>query len=161
MTQFIIDSRIPDGSAADYAQQLRRAHLRVTRPRMAVLAAVHAHPHSDTETIFETARARLPDVCLQTVYDVVHTLTDVGMLRRIQLPGSVARYESRVGDNHHHIVCRSCGVIADVDCAIGQAPCLSASDQKGFLLDEAEVIFWGVCPACSRRDHTRDHVTQI
>ncbi|MGO9928218.1 MAG: Fur family transcriptional regulator [Mycobacterium sp.] len=157
MTQFIIDSRIPDGLAADYAQQLRRARLRVTRPRMAVLAVVHAHPHSDTETIFETARACLPDVCLQTVYDVVHTLTDVGMLRRIQLPGSVARYESRVGDNHHHIVCRSCGVIADVDCAIGEAPCLSASDQKGFLLDEAEVIFWGVCPACSTSTASGPH----
>jgi len=149
LTDLRIDSRIPDASAAaDYAQQLRRAHLRVTRPRIAVLAAVHAHPHSDTETIFETVRACLPDVCLQTVYGVVHTLTDVGMLRRTQPPGSLARYESRVGDNHHHIVCRSCGDMADVDCAVGEAPCLSASDQKGFLLEEAEVIFWGLCPSC-------------
>ncbi len=140
---------------ADYAEQLRTADLRVTRPRIAVLEAVHANPHADTETIFGAVRAGLPDVSRQTVYDVLRALTDVGMVRRIQPSGSVARYESRVGDNHHHIVCRSCGVIADVDCAVGEAPCLTASDHNGFLLDEAEVIYWGLCPDCSTSDAPR------
>jgi Fur family ferric uptake transcriptional regulator len=129
----------------------------VTRSRIAVLAAVHAHPHSDTETIFEVVRACLPDVCRQTAYDVLHALTEVGMLRRMQPPGSLARYEARVGDNHHHTVCRSCGVIADVDCAVGKAPCLTASDHNGFLLDGAEVVFWGLCPDCSLSQASRSH----
>lgn len=134
---------------SDYAEQLRMADLRVTRPRVAVLDAVYAHPHADTETIFEAVRAGLPEVSRQTVYDVLHALTAVGLVRRIQPSGSVARYESRIGDNHHHVVCRSCGTIADVDCAVGAAPCLTASDHNGFVLDEAEVIYWGVCPDCS------------
>jgi Fur family transcriptional regulator, stress-responsive regulator len=142
---------------SDYAEQLRTADLRVTRPRIAVLEAVHANPHADTETIFGVVRTGLPEVSLQTVYDVLHALTDVGLVRRIQPSGSVARYESRVGDNHHHIVCRSCGVIADVDCAVGEAPCLTASDHNGFLLDEAEVIYWGLCPDCSSSDTSRSH----
>jgi Fur family transcriptional regulator, stress-responsive regulator len=129
------------------------ADLRVTRPRVAVLEAVHAHPHADTDTIFGAVRTGLPEVSRQTVYDVLHALTAVGLVRRIQPSGSVARYESRVGDNHHHVVCRSCGVIADVDCAVGAAPCLTPSDDsgslEGFLLDEAEVIYWGLCPDCS------------
>ena len=125
------------------------ADLRVTRPRIAVLQAVHAHPHADTETIFAAVRTGLPEVSRQTVYDVLHALTDAGLIRRIQPSGSVARYESRVGDNHHHVVCRSCGAIADVDCAVGAAPCLTASDHNGFVLDEAEVIYWGRCPDCS------------
>jgi Fur family transcriptional regulator, stress-responsive regulator len=136
-------------STSDYVERLRTAELRVTRPRIAVLEAVHAHPHADTETIFEAVRAGLPEVSRQTVYDVLHALTAVGLVRRIQPSGSVARYESRVGDNHHHVVCRSCGVIADVDCTVGEAPCLTASDDNGFLLDEAEVIYWGLCPDCS------------
>ncbi|HKI43030.1 MAG: Fur family transcriptional regulator [Mycobacterium sp.] len=140
-------------STADYAEQLRMADLRVTRPRVAVLEAVQAHPHADTETIFWAVRVGLPDVSRQAVYDVLNALTAVGLVRRIQPLGSVTRYESRVGDNHHHVVCRSCGVIADVDCAVGEAPCLTPSDDKdeldGFLLDEAEVIYWGVCPDCS------------
>src|SRR6516165_5303064 len=127
---------------------VRTADLRVTRPRIAVLKAVQANPHSDTETIFEAVRDALPDVCRQTVYDVLHALTDVGMLRRVQPPGSVARYESRVGDNHHHSVCRSCGAIADVDCAVGAAPCLTAPHHNGFQLDETEVIYWGLCTDC-------------
>jgi Fur family ferric uptake transcriptional regulator len=136
-------------SVSDYAEQLRMADLRVTRPRVAVLDAVYAHPHADTETIFEAVRTGLPEVSRQTVYDVLHALTAVGLVRRIQPSGSVARYESRIGDNHHHVVCRSCGTIADVDCAVGAAPCLTASDHNGFVLDEAEVIYWGVCPDCS------------
>lgn len=133
------------------------ADLRVTRPRVAVLEAVYAHPHADTETIFEATRTALPEVSRQTVYDVLNALTAVGLVRRIQPSGSVARYESRVGDNHHHIVCRSCGVIADVDCALGYAPCLTASDDNGFLLDEAEVIYWGLCPDCSASHTSGSH----
>jgi Fe2+ or Zn2+ uptake regulation protein len=136
-------------STSDYEEQLRMADLRVTRPRLAVLEAVHAHPHADTETIFGAVRIGLPDVSRQAVYDVLHALAAAGLIRRIQPSGSVARYESRVGDNHHHVVCRSCGVIADVDCAVGEAPCLTPSDDNGFDLDEAEVIYWGLCPDCS------------
>ncbi|MCW1189737.1 Fur family transcriptional regulator, partial [Mycobacterium tuberculosis] len=117
----------------------------------------NAHPHADTETIFGAVRFALPDVSRQAVYDVLHALTAAGLVRKIQPSGSVARYESRVGDNHHHIVCRSCGVIADVDCAVGEAPCLTASDHNGFLLDEAEVIYWGLCPDCSISDTSRSH----
>lgn len=144
-------------SIPDYAEQLRTADLRVTRPRVAVLEAVNAHPHADTETIFGAVRFALPDVSRQAVYDVLHALTAAGLVRKIQPSSSVARYESRVGDNHHHIVCRSCGVIADVDCAVGEAPCLTASDHNGFLLDEAEVIYWGLCPDCSISDTSRSH----
>lgn len=128
---------------------LRDASLRVTRPRVAVLSAVHAHPHADTETVIRSVRTDLPDVSHQTVYDALNALTAAGLVRRIQPSGSVARYESRVGDNHHHVVCRTCGVIADVDCAAGEAPCLTASDDLGFKIDEAEVIYWGVCPDCA------------
>ncbi|GAB3137719.1 Fur family transcriptional regulator [Micromonospora sonneratiae] len=130
-------------------QMLRAAALRVTRPRVAVLNAVHAHPHADTESIIGAVRRDLPEVSHQTVYDSLHALTAAGLVRRIQPSGSVARYESRIGDNHHHVVCRSCGLIADVDCAIGAAPCLTASDDNGFSIDEAEVIYWGLCPECS------------
>ena len=142
-------------TSADYAAQLRTADLRVTRPRVAVLEAVHSRPHADTETILSAVRSGLPDVSRQAVYDVLNALTEVGLLRRIQPLGMVARYESRVGDNHHHVVCRSCGVIADVDCAVGEAPCLTPSDDNtldGFVLDEAEVIYWGLCPDCSTAD---------
>jgi Fe2+ or Zn2+ uptake regulation protein len=132
------------------------ADLRVTRPRLAVLEAVHAQPHADTETIFAAVRSGLPEVSRQAVYDVLGALTTVGLVRRIQPSGLVARYESRVGDNHHHVVCRTCGVIADIDCAVGDAPCLTPSDDNnvldGFVLDEAEVVYWGLCPACSTAD---------
>jgi Fe2+ or Zn2+ uptake regulation protein len=140
-------------TSTDYSAQLRLADLRVTRPRVAVLDAVHAHPHADTETILSAVRTGLPDVSRQAVYDVLNALTAVGLVRRIQPLGMVARYESRVGDNHHHVVCRSCGVIADVDCAVGEAPCLTPSDDdhilEGLVLDEAEVIYWGLCPDCA------------
>ena len=128
---------------------LRGASLRVTRPRVAVLGAVHEHPHADTHSIIGLVREDLGEVSQQAVYDVLRALTDAGLVRRIHPPGSVARYESRVGDNHHHAVCRSCGAISDVDCAVGSAPCLTAADDHGYVLDEAEVIYWGLCPACS------------
>jgi Fur family ferric uptake transcriptional regulator len=138
----------------DFPTQLRGADLRVTKPRLAVLEAVHAVPHADTDTIFSAVRAELPEVSRQAVYDVLGALTTAGLVRRIQPSGSVARYESRV-DNHHHVVCRSCGSIGDVDCAVGEAPCLTAAESAatdGFVLDEAEVIYWGLCPECTSPD---------
>jgi len=136
-------------TATDYERMLRGVALRVTRPRMAVLVAVHDHPHADTDSIIGVVREDLGEVSHQAVYDVLKALTVAGLVRRIQPLGSVARYESRVGDNHHHVVCRSCGAIADVDCAVGHAPCLTASDDHGFTIDEAEVIYWGLCSDCS------------
>ncbi len=132
----------------EYEQMLRSAALRVTRPRLAVLSAVHERPHADTESIITAVRAEAGEVSHQAVYDVLHVLTSTGLVRRIQPAGSVARYESRVADNHHHLVCRSCGVVADVDCAVGDVPCLTASDDQGFVIDEAEVVYWGTCPDC-------------
>jgi Fur family ferric uptake transcriptional regulator len=113
------------------------------------MAAVEANPHADTDTLIGAVRADLPTVSHQAVYDVLRALSLAGLVRRIQPSGSVARYESRVGDNHHHVVCRGCGAIADVDCAVGHAPCLTASDDHGFTVDEAEVVYWGTCPACA------------
>jgi Fur family transcriptional regulator, stress-responsive regulator len=136
----------------DLQQLLRDAELRVTRPRLAVLRAVHAQPHADTESIIRAARSGLPDVSHQAVYDVLRALTDAGVVRRMQPAGLVARYEARVGDNHHHVVCRSCGIIADVDCAVGHTPCLTAPHDSGFIIDEAEVVYWGLCPDCSTTD---------
>ncbi len=135
----------------DAERLLRAASLRVTAPRRAVLAAVHEHPHADTEALLAAARRRLGTVSHQAVYDVLRALTDAGLVRRIQPAGSVARYEARVGDNHHHVVCRSCGTVVDVDCAVGETPCLAASDDAGFSIDEAEVVYWGRCPACTAR----------
>ena len=135
--------------ASDFQQLLRDAGLRVTRPRTAVLGAVESHPHSDTESIIGAVRRELPEVSHQAVYDSLHTLTAAGLVRRIQPSGSVARYESRVGDNHHHVVCRGCGTIADVDCAVDETPCLTAADDHGFVIDEAEVVYWGTCPRCT------------
>ena len=146
LTDSRIASRLP---GVDFQQMLRGAALRVTRPRVAVLSAVHTHPHADTDSIIGAVRRDLPDVSHQAVYNTLHALTAAKLVRRIQPSGSVARYEARVGDNHHHIVCRACGVIADVDCAVGEAPCLEASDDNGFSIDEAEVVFWGRCPGCS------------
>jgi Fur family transcriptional regulator, stress-responsive regulator len=136
-------------ATSELERVLREASLYVTRPRVAVLAAVHDHPHADTDSIIGLVREELGGVSRQAVYDVLRALTDAGLVRRIHPRGSVARYESRVGDNHHHVVCRSCGVIADVDCAVGTAPCLTAVDDHGFAIDEAEVIYWGLCPGCS------------
>jgi Fur family transcriptional regulator, stress-responsive regulator len=136
-------------TTVDYEQMLRGAELRVTRPRVAVLTAVFDHPHADTASLIEAVRGDLGDVSPQAVYDVLRALTTAGLLRRIQPSGSVARYESRVGDNHHHVVCRTCGAIADADCAVGTTPCLTASHDHGYDIDEAEVIYWGVCPDCA------------
>ncbi|HET8590408.1 MAG TPA: Fur family transcriptional regulator [Nakamurella sp.] len=135
--------------AAEVQQLVRAAGLRATRPRLAVLSAVNRHPHADTETIIGAVRRELPTVSHQAVYDCLRALTDAGLLRRIQPAGSVARYEARVGDNHHHVVCRSCGAIQDVDCAVGEAPCLTASDPHGYRIDEAEVVYWGLCDDCA------------
>ena len=136
-------------SSVELAHVVRGAALRVTRPRLAVLGAVHAHPHADTESLIRVVREDLGEVSHQAVYDVLRVLTTAGLVRRIQPPGSVARYEARVGDNHHHVVCRACGAVADVDCAIGEAPCLTASDDAGYTIDEAEVVYWGLCGDCA------------
>jgi Fe2+ or Zn2+ uptake regulation protein len=136
-------------AAAELEDLLRGASLRVTRPRVSVLAAVYDHPHADTSSIIGAVREDLGEVSQQAVYDVLEALTATGLVRRIHPAGSVARYESRVGDNHHHLVCRSCGAIDDVDCAVGVAPCLTAAEHRGYAIDEAEVVYWGLCPACS------------
>ncbi|MEU1981181.1 Fur family transcriptional regulator [Nocardia sp. NPDC019395] len=136
-------------TAMEFQQLLRGVSLRVTAPRVAVLSAVHDNPHADTDTIIRVVRSRLSAVSHQAVYDSLRTLTAAGLIRCIQPSGSVARYETRVGDNHHHVVCRACGSIADVDCAVGESPCLTASHDHGFTIDEAEVIYWGLCPACA------------
>ena len=135
--------------APDFADQLRSVELRVTRPRVAVLQAVGRHPHADTDTLVSAVRTELPDVSRQAVYDVLAALTAAGLVRRIQPAGSPARYESRIGDNHHHVVCRMCGTIGDVDCATGDTPCLEPVNDAGFVVDEAEVIYWGHCPNCA------------
>jgi Fur family transcriptional regulator, stress-responsive regulator len=134
---------------SEFERLLRGADLRVTRPRVAVLAAVYDHAHADTDSIIGIVREDLGEVSHQAVYDVLRALTAAGLIRRIQPMGSVARYESRVADNHHHVVCRSCGSIADADCAVGDTPCLTASDDSGYAIDEAEVIYWGTCPDCA------------
>ena len=134
---------------ADAESLLRGASLRVTRSRSAVLRAVRDHPHAETETVINLVRAELGEASHQAVYDALRALTVAGVLRRIQPSGSLARYETRTGDNHHHVVCRACGSIGDVDCAVGETPCLTASDSHGFTIDEAEVVYWGLCPSCS------------
>ncbi|MEU8358760.1 Fur family transcriptional regulator [Nonomuraea sp. NPDC048882] len=131
------------------AEELRGAGLRVTAARVALLDTVREGDHLGVEAIADGVRERVGHVSLQAVYEALHALTAAGLVRRIEPAGSPARYEGRVGDNHHHIVCRSCGAVADVDCAVGHAPCLSASEEHGFVIDEAEVIYWGLCPACS------------
>jgi Fur family ferric uptake transcriptional regulator len=140
---------------------LRAADLRVTRPRVAVLTAMHDLPHADTDAIIGAVREDIGDVSHQAVYDVLRALTEAGLVRRIQPMGLVARYEARVGDNHHHVVCRSCGAIADVDCAVDYTPCLTAADDSGYEIGEAEVIYWGRCPACTTSsDHHNSTVRQ-
>ena len=137
-------------TTSDFERMVRGASLRVTGPRVAVLRAVHDHPHADTDSISGAVREDLGVVVsLQAVYDVLRALTEAGLVRRIQPAGSVARYEARVGDNHHHVVCRWCGAIADVDCAVGYTPCLVAADDGGYQIGEAEVIYWGRCPGCA------------
>ncbi|GAA4548320.1 Fur family transcriptional regulator [Streptomyces collinus] len=131
------------------AEELRGAGLRVTAARVALLEAVRDGDHLGAEAIASEVRGRVGHISVQAVYEGLHALTAAGLIRRLDPPGSPALYEGRVGDNHHHLVCRSCGSVADVDCAVGHAPCLTASDDRGFAVDEAEVIYWGLCPACS------------
>jgi Fur family transcriptional regulator, stress-responsive regulator len=131
------------------AEELRGAGLRVTAARVALLETVRDGDHLGVEAITSGVRNRIGHVSLQAVYDALHALTAAGLLRRIEPAGSPARFEGRVGDNHHHVVCRSCGVVADVDCAVSEAPCLTASDDHGFSIGEAEVTYWGLCPGCS------------
>ena len=130
---------------------LKARNLQVTPQRLAVLRALTASPHSTAEQIHRLVQAELGTVSRQAVYDALAALTDRGLLRRIEPAGSPARYEDRVGDNHHHLVCRICGGMVDVDCAVGEAPCLSPEDAAGYEIDEAEVIYWGLCADCARR----------
>jgi len=133
-------------------EKLLREHgLRVTKPRLAVLEILTEGGHLEVDEIARRARARLDSVSTQAVYDVLGALSRAGLARRLEPAGSAARYEARAGDNHHHIVCRGCGEIADVDCAVGERPCLTPGSAHGFVLDEAEVTFWGLCPACQAR----------
>ncbi|MGH3196045.1 MAG: Fur family transcriptional regulator [Streptosporangiaceae bacterium] len=131
------------------AGELRGAGLRVTAARVALLETVRDGDHLGVEAITSGVRDRIGHVSVQAVYDALHALTAAGLIRRIEPAGSAARFEGRISDNHHHVVCRSCGAVADVDCAVGEAPCLTASDDRGFSIDEAEVVYWGLCPGCS------------
>ena len=146
--------------STDHADTLREQGLRVTRPRVAVMSALAADPHSGADAVLARVRADVGRVSHQAVYDVLHALTDRGVVRRIQPAGSVARYELRVGDNHHHLVCRRCGAVTDVDCAVGAAPCLEPQDlgahAPGFVLDEAEVTYWGLCDSCTHDSRNTD-----
>ncbi len=134
----------------DLEHLLRGAGLRVTAPRLAVLDAVGARPHAETDQIIAAVRASAVHVSHQAVYDSLNTFAERGVVRRIQPRGTVARYELRIGDNHHHLVCRTCGSISDVDCAVGHAPCLTPAQDHGFQIDEAEVVYWGTCPTCAQ-----------
>jgi Fur family transcriptional regulator, stress-responsive regulator len=133
---------------ADERELLRRHGLQVTTQRVGVLRAVSDRPHASTDEIYQRVRTTIGGVSRQAVYDALAVFTERGLLRRIQPPGSPARYEARVGDNHHHLVCRACNRTVDVDCAVGSAPCLTAADAQGFEIDEAEVVYWGRCPEC-------------
>lgn len=135
-------------SREDFVELLRSAGLRVTAPRLAVLVVLARCPHSDTDTIIEGVRGELGSVSSQAVYNVLAVFVEARLVRRIEPAGSVALFELRVADNHHHVVCRKCGAVQDVDCAIGKRPCLTPSDTHGYILDEAEVTYWGICPGC-------------
>jgi Fur family transcriptional regulator, stress-responsive regulator len=143
-----VGTRDPRHDVGDVALALRAAGLRVTGPRRAVLTALATHPHSTADAVATAVRAELGSVSTQAVYDVLAACVDAGLVRRIEPAGSAARYETRTGDNHHHVVCRSCGRTADVDCTVDERPCLAPSDDAGFVIDEAEIVFWGLCPAC-------------
>lgn len=133
----------------DRAEQLRAVGLRATAPRMATLDWLAAHPHATAEQVADGVRARLGSVSVQAIYDVLNTCTRTGLLRRIEPAGSPARFETRVDDRHHHLVCRGCGRTEDVDHTVGPAPCLEPSRASGFVIDQAEVVFWGLCPDCA------------
>lgn len=129
-------------------EQLRASGLHVTAQRLAILRAVGKHPHATADDILETVKAEIGTISKQAVYDGLTALSDKGILRRIEPAGSPARFEDRVGDNHHHLICRSCSVMFDVDCAVGYTPCLTANHDHGFVIDEAEVVYWGYCATC-------------
>ncbi|MDD7505680.1 MAG: Fur family transcriptional regulator [Actinomycetaceae bacterium] len=133
----------------DFRDQLRKAGLRATKPRLAVLEELQMHPHASADVVRRAVTERLGAVSTQAIYDVLHTLTDKGLLHSVEPAGSVALYELSSNDNHHHLVCRNCAKVVDIPCAIGEAPCFSPDDDHGFLIDEAEVIFWGICPECA------------
>lgn len=135
-------------SSHDPTALLRDNGVQVTAQRLAVLRAVSGQPHVTTDDVAEAVRAEIGAISRQAVYDALGVLVDKGLIRRIQPAGSPARYEDRVGDNHHHLICRSCGRMVDVDCAVGTVPCLTAADDAGYEIDEAEVIYWGRCPDC-------------
>lgn len=139
---------VNDSAPVDYSSQLREHGLQVTAQRIAVMEAVAGHPHSSTEDIADVVRNKLGSISRQAVYDTLGVFVEKNLLRRIQPSGSTARYETRVGDNHHHLVCRGCSLMYDIDCAVGETPCLTADDDHGFLIDEAEVVYWGLCPTC-------------
>ena len=132
----------------DPAERLRQRGFKVTAQRLAVMRALSGRPHLTADEVVEVVRADIGTISRRAVYDAVTVLADMGLLRRIQPAGSAARYEDRVGDNHHHLICRTCGRMVDVDCATGAAPCLTAADDEGYAIDEAEVVFWGRCPDC-------------
>ena len=134
--------------SADPGDLLRQHGIQVTAQRLAVLRAVAGQPHITADGVAEAVRAEIGAISLQSVYDALGLLVEKGLLRRIQPVGSPARFENRVGDNHHHLICRICGRVVDVDCAVGSAPCLTAADDQGFEIDEAEVAYWGRCPEC-------------
>ena len=144
---------------ATWQEQLRAVGLRVTRPRLSVLQVLAERPHADVDTIVTAARGLHPTVSPQAVYGVLEALVTAGLARRIEPAGAPALFELRVGDNHHHLVCRSCGAVADVDCTVGAAPCLTPSDTAGFVVDEAEVVFWGLCREC--RPRTQEGAAQV
>jgi Fur family transcriptional regulator, stress-responsive regulator len=146
-------------SRVDLAAAVRDAGLRVTAPRVAVLSEVTEGKHVTADQVAQAVRGRDGTISTQAVYDVLGALTRAGLVRRIEPAGSPARYETRVGDNHHHVVCRACGAITDVDCVIGEAPCLSPPDASGFIIDEAEVTFWGLCPACQTTPARKERAT--
>jgi len=135
-------------------QLLRRHGVQVTAQRLAILRSVSARPHATADDLTEDVRALIGSVSRQAVYDSLGVLVDKQLVRRIQPAGSAARFESRVGDNHHHVICRSCGLTADVDCAVGDVPCLTAQNDHGFVIEEAEVLYWGLCPACRNSKNT-------
>ena len=135
-------------STREFVELLREAGLRVTATRLAVMDALAVHPHSETDSVISAVRSRLGSVSPQAVYNVLSAFVEAGIARRVEPAGSVVLYELRVADNHHHVVCRRCGVVQDVDCAVGYRPCLTPSQAHGFVLDEAEVTFWGLCPDC-------------
>ena len=142
----------------DHASALREHGIYVTAPRLAVLRAIDENPHASASTLVDAVRADIGSVSRQSVQDTLETLTALGMVRQIQPMGSPARYESRTGDNHHHVICRDCGAVEDVDCAVSRRPCLTASESHGYAIDEAEVLYWGTCPRCQRRPtRSRNH----